>query len=88
MTQLNFNVDYVAKLVATDLKVQLATKLLSEIDAAINELVKQKRAEILTQIMPLAKSIVEKTVVQQGFNVDTGGTNLQIAVILDGKELL
>jgi predicted house-cleaning noncanonical NTP pyrophosphatase (MazG superfamily) len=66
----------VASVISRDLKVQLGTKLLKDIDLAIQE----KRNELLQDIMPIVEKIVENTIVERFFNPNTGNTELRVVV--------
>lgn len=83
MSVANFDMDYVARVVAADLKVQLANKLMTGVDEALVE----KRKELLAEILPLAKQIVEKAMVSHKFDVLSGETHLNVVVTLDGDKL-
>jgi hypothetical protein len=77
-----YDTDYIAKLVSTDLRVKLAQKMMEDIDAAIAE----KRKELFAQVLPIAKDLVEKCVIERGFDRKMGTTELRVAVILRSND--
>lgn len=78
VTTETFDTNYIAALVATDLRIKLAEKMMQEID----EVLAAKRKEMLAKVLPIAKDLVEKCVIERGFNGKLGTTELRVAVML------